>query len=288
MILFSLCLIRPRSLTASWTRFILGSLSWPQALSEELNSCGQHLPQPHRLLPERPDGLPAGHGHTMTSFCKARHRACLVHRHLCSTWHKACPQKLHNWYLLNKYEKTRSTKYNILHLHYPQVNQRKTVMHTTLTSFLSVWFFFFQISEPLTTVRLGVWQVNLGSQPQRFPRWNLKLAPRTRRAGRRKKDAGWWGVILIHKGTYTRLVFHGCQISRPPYLPTRTLQVYTDTHKVQMVPATPYSQGCVLENSPHCGNGGWKVHSGAGEGLWCQGQPGGHVLFLMTSSNSKP
>lgn len=76
----------------------------------------------------------------------------------------------------------------------------------------------------------------------------------------------------------TKSYLGGLKLSRPLNLPSRILKVYREvlmrfsrTHRLDGLSNTCLSQGCVPENSSHCGNTvwlRWRVHSkdkGGGE-----------------------
>lgn len=122
---------------------------------------------------------------------------------------------------------------------------------------------------------------------------------RTRRNQRKvQATPDWWVAALISKGTYIRgLLYRWLQEESILYLSTRILGVYIKSstgfsHICQAgsLNNTLLSQGCILENGPHCGNGGQNTHSkDEGGGSDCLGPAprliSDHILSMTSSNN---
>lgn len=113
------------------------------------------------------------------------------------------------------------------------------------------------------------------SKPQELPECNLKLSPISEEQGESEERGsplatGTWQFELAREITM-RLVLSSAQREVPMHPPARILKVYIEaltgfSHVYCPDDLTLFFQGCILENSSPCENGGSNIYSKDREG----------------------
>lgn len=99
--------------------------------------------------------------------------------------------------------------------------------------------------------------------------WFVNWRPYTEGKERRRQEADHSSLVgsrfTVQWNLLTRLVLGGCKTNRSLDPPARIVNVYTEAwtrpYRTDGLSNTLLSQGCILGNDPHCGNGGQNIHS---------------------------